>query len=86
MTVSMPLAVWTAPPLTADRDKNQFTASGNNHLYINGGYIYVDAGGDGLDSNGAIDMTAGTVIVNGPSNTGNGPWTITGLRLPADIW
>ncbi len=52
--------------------QNEFTASGNYHLYINGGYIYVDAGGDGLDSNGSADMTGGVAIVNGPTNSGNG--------------
>ena len=39
---------------------------GNCHLYINGGYIVVNALGDGIDINGAIDMIAGTVIVDGP--------------------
>jgi hypothetical protein len=47
--------------------------SGDNYLYINGGYLYVDANGDGIDANGSIEMTAGTVIVNGPTNDGNGP-------------
>ncbi|MET1138571.1 dockerin type 1, partial [Bacillus subtilis] len=28
--------------------------------------------GEGLDSNGSINMTGGTVIVNGPTNSGNG--------------
>ena len=41
-------------------------------LSINGGHVYVDAAGDGLDSNGSISMTGGTVIVNGPTNNGNG--------------
>ena len=41
-------------------------------LVISGGYVYVDAGGDGLDSNGTLRMTGGTVIVNGPTNDGNG--------------
>ena len=49
------------------------TASEENKLIINGGYITVNANGDGLDSNGSIAMTAGTVIVNGPTNNGNGP-------------
>ncbi len=53
--------------------QNEFAASSNYHLYINGGYLYVDAGGDGLDSNGVFDMTDGFVIVNGPTNNGNGP-------------
>jgi hypothetical protein len=47
--------------------------SGDNYLYINGGYTVVDANGDGIDVNGSIEMTAGTVIVNGPTNDGNGP-------------
>ncbi len=47
--------------------------SGDNYLYINGGYLFVDANGDGIDANGPIEMTAGTVIVNGPTNDGNGP-------------
>jgi hypothetical protein len=47
--------------------------SGDNYLYINGGYIIVDANGDGIDANGPIVMTDGVVIVNGPTNDGNGP-------------
>ena len=46
--------------------------SPNNHIYINGGYIYVNAQGDGIDSNGSIAMTGGTVIVNGPTADNNG--------------
>lgn len=42
------------------------------YLHINGGTIVVDAEGDGLDSNGSIAMTNGTVIVNGPTRNGNG--------------
>lgn len=41
-------------------------------LTISGGYLYVDAAGDGLDSNGSMVMTGGTALVNGPSNDGNG--------------
>ena len=41
-------------------------------LTIAGGYVYVDAQGDGLDSNGSIVMTGGTVIVNGPTGNGDG--------------
>lgn len=41
-------------------------------LSINGGYVYVDAAGDGLDSNGSISMTDGLVIVNGPTHNGDG--------------
>ncbi|MCC6613059.1 MAG: carbohydrate-binding domain-containing protein [Anaerolineae bacterium] len=41
-------------------------------LTINGGYIYVDAEGDGVDVNGSVTMTGGMLIVNGPTNSGNG--------------
>ena len=47
--------------------------SGDAYVYINGGYVYMDAAGDGLDSNGAFEMTGGVVLVNGPTNNGNGP-------------
>ncbi len=53
--------------------QGNFMDTGNNFLYINDGYIYVDAVGDGIDSNGSIEMNAGTVLVNGPTNNGNGP-------------
>jgi hypothetical protein len=53
--------------------QNNFNFSGDNHLYINGGYIVIDAGGDGLDINGSIDMTGGHVIINGPTSNNNGP-------------
>jgi hypothetical protein len=64
--------------------QNNFEQSGDYHLYINGGYVAVDATGDGLDINGPIDMTGGTVIVNGPIADNNGAldyagaFTITG--------
>ncbi|MEJ5326657.1 MAG: carbohydrate-binding domain-containing protein [Candidatus Bathyarchaeia archaeon] len=45
--------------------------SGDYYLYINGGYIYVNALGDGIDSNGAVVMNGGFVIVDGPSSDMN---------------
>lgn len=47
------------------------TATGTILVQINGGYIVLDAGGDGLDSNGAVEMTGGVVIINGPAARGN---------------
>ncbi len=46
--------------------------SENCILNINGGYVYVNAGGDGLDSNGVMNINGGTTIVDGPVNDGNG--------------
>ena len=47
-------------------------SSGTGVLNINGGYIVVDADGDGLDANGSVYMNGGTMIVYGPTNDGNG--------------
>ncbi len=41
-------------------------------LTISGGSVYINADGDGLDSNGTMLISGGTVIVDGPSNDGNG--------------
>ena len=48
------------------------TYSGSYYLYINGGTVVVNAQGDGLDANGAIEMTGGVVVVNGPTESMNG--------------
>jgi len=41
-------------------------------LAITGGSVYVNAAGDGLDSNGSMKISGGTVYVDGPTNVGNG--------------
>ncbi len=53
--------------------QNDFNPSGNNYLYINGGYIVINSVGDGVDVNGSVEMTDGKLIVNGPVDNGNGP-------------
>jgi hypothetical protein len=57
------------PPggMPAAPGQETFTYTGDYYLYINGGYLVVDAAGDGIDVNGAIVMTDGMVIVNGPT-------------------
>lgn len=52
--------------------QNNFNSSSNNKLNIVGGYVVVDSKGDGLDANGSIYMEGGTIIVNGPTDNGNG--------------
>lgn len=47
-------------------------------ININGGYLTVNAEGDGIDSNGSAYMKGGTAIVNGPINDGNGPLDYNG--------
>ena len=44
---------------------------GDYFLYINGGHIVVNAAGDGLDANGTIEITGGTILVNGPTASNN---------------
>lgn len=45
----------------------------NAYIHICGGDIYVNADGDGIDSNGDIYIDGGYVVVDGPVNDGNGP-------------
>lgn len=44
--------------------------------YVKGGKVYIEAYGDGFDSNGSAEMTGGVVIVNGPTNSANGVFDI----------
>lgn len=52
--------------------QNSFSTSGESKVVISGGYLSIDASGDGLDSNGSIEMSGGTVVVSGPTTGGNG--------------
>lgn len=53
--------------------QENFAATGTYFLYMNGGYIAVTAAGDGVDVNGSIVMTGGTILVHGPTENMNGP-------------
>ena len=52
--------------------QDAFAATSNQILRINGGRIAVEAGGDGIDINGAVEMTDGMLIVHGPTQNMNG--------------
>lgn len=55
------------------RGANKGYSDGKTYvLTINDGKIYVNAQGDGLDSNGNIYINGGEVYVDGPTNSGNG--------------
>ena len=41
-------------------------------ILISGGTITVNAGGDGIDSNGSVEISGGNTIVYGPTDGGNG--------------
>ena len=48
-------------------------ASGSDCLIqISGGKLMINAGGDGIDSNGKLYVTGGETYVSGPTNSGNG--------------
>ena len=61
----------------------------NQKLVVSGGYIAVNAVGDGIDINGSVTMTGGTLFIFGPSANDNGAldydngFTLSGGRLLA---
>lgn len=57
---------------TSSDKNNPFSFNENNTITINGGSVYVNAAGDGLDSNGYIYINGGDLVVDGPTNSGNG--------------
>ena len=69
--------------------EDDFASGGSEALYINGGFFAITSVGDGIDVNGSIEMTGGTVLVNGPTESGNGAidydstFTISGGLLAA---
>lgn len=57
---------------TSDTAQDTDTASDDEMwMVINGGYVHVLAGGDGIDSNGDLTINGGEVYVDGPSDNGN---------------
>ena len=49
-----------------------FASDGVSSIVITGGSLYVNAQGDGIDSNGDLYVTGGSVLVSGPTGSGNG--------------
>ena len=48
------------------------TSASEHQILISGGSMYINAEGDGIDSNGGLYMSGGEVYVFGPTNGGNG--------------
>ncbi len=57
---------------TGGAGEDIFAGSGEHKILISGGKLTVDAGGDGIDSNGDFCVSGGEVIVYGPVDGGNG--------------
>ena len=53
-------------------------AVGDYTVDISGGLLTINSQGDGLDSNGNASISGGTVVVNGPTNNGNGALDVNG--------
>ena len=47
-------------------------SGGAAQIELTGGYLLLDASGDGIDANGTIEISGGTVLISGPTNQGNG--------------
>lgn len=58
---------------------NMGSMSSGGYLEINGGTVYVNAEGDGIDVNGSAVMNGGTVLVDGPVGNGNGALDYDGV-------
>ncbi len=69
--------------------RDSFSSSTSSTIVISGGVIYVNASGDGIDSNGTLYITGGETYVSGPTDSMNGAidfeteGTITGGILVA---
>ena len=55
-----------------ERGGDSFGGSGDYLISISGGYIYICVEtGDGVDSNGDIEISGGTLVVDGPTSNAN---------------
>lgn len=61
--------------------QDMFMNSGDCSFTVNGGYIVVSASGDGVDINGAVVMTSGTLIVTGPTDNANGALDFSTFKM-----
>lgn len=58
--------------MSMDKSGNDKPAEdGETGIVINGGTVIIDAGGDGVDSNGFLEINGGVVYVNGPESNGD---------------
>ena len=57
---------------TSRPNQSPFNADENCVLSIDGGQLYINSSGDGIDSNGWLYINGGNVVVDGPTDNGNG--------------
>ena len=51
--------------------ENPFAVDESCDITIEGGALYINAAGDGIDSNGSLNITGGEIILHGPENGAN---------------
>lgn len=56
----------------SDDGLNTGGTTGSHAMTITGGYLYICADGDGVDSNGTLEMSGGTLLICGPTSGGDG--------------
>ena len=66
-----------------EREKEMLSMQNNEkvRMIFNGGTVTVDSKGDGLDSNGSIEINGGAVYVSGSSDMGNAAVDMNGEAL-----
>lgn len=52
-------------------DETEETTDNEMWMELNGGYIHILAGGDGVDSNGDLTINGGEIYIDGPSDNGS---------------
>ena len=56
----------------ADAGAGATAADSNCKIIVTGGTTYVSAQGDGIDSNGSVEITGGVLVVEGPTSSDDG--------------
>ena len=69
---SAPDAGGMAGDAAAAGDQGAVMADSSLKIIITGGTTYVSAAGDGLDSNGTVEISGGVLIVEGPTSSDDG--------------
>ncbi len=62
----------------SDSSTETMRDDGVSNIRITGGDIYIRSEGDGVDSNGTLEMTGGNLVVMGPVRGGNGSLDVNG--------
>ncbi|MCJ7836849.1 carbohydrate-binding domain-containing protein [Cuneatibacter sp. NSJ-177] len=61
------------------RGDDNFASGSNASIHISGGTLFINASGDGIDSNGSLTVSGGAVYVDGPTGGGDGALDYDGV-------